>query len=274
MTTIKGPTQVAPTQTTAVEQTPAQVPAAPVASVTDGFDSVKPALDVIGAPSHNDRAQAQLERQLKTAAAAAAEVFPQPMRAAVHEALEVSIARIGTAKAAGNIDASEASQAAEMVRELFEGLADLRAGKAEVHVKPNDHDRVRVWRLKSADGDEFQVTARRKLDEFGEARIGFRQVLDDGRPLPGRHRVGLRVDLERFGQASVDMQFGGSSLDKRIHGLMKNPDGTVFETASGKKLADHHFRNQLPDSIEDPAVFARLVDAFASGVMKPLEAVP
>ena len=100
MTTIKGPTQVAPTQKTAVEQTPAQVPAAPVASVTDGFDSVKPALDVIGAPSHNDRAQAQLERQLKTAAAAAAEVFPQPMRAAVHEALEVSIARIGTAKAA------------------------------------------------------------------------------------------------------------------------------------------------------------------------------
>jgi hypothetical protein len=63
-------------------------------------------------------------------------------------------------------------------------------------------------------------------------------------------------------------------LDKRIHGLMKNPDGSVFETESGKKLADHHFRDDLPEVVKDPVVFAGLVDAFAQGTMAPFEVLP
>jgi hypothetical protein len=55
---------------------------------------------------------------------------------------------------------------------------------------------------------------------------------------------------------------------------MKNEDGSVFETASGKHLADHHFRNQLPSQLNDPKLFAELVDGFVSGVMQPLEQSP
>ena len=249
-------------------------PQAPPSASPDAFDPSSPTIDALAAPVPSDAELAKAEKDLTAGADAVAELFPQEMRAGVKEALEISIGRVRSAKAAGTIDETEAGVALEMMRELFEGLGDLRSGRAKVTIKPNNNDGVRVWRLRSADGDEFQVTARRRLDEFGEARIGFRQVLDDGRPLPGRHRVSLRVDLERFGHASVDMQYGGSSLDKRIHGLMKNEDGTVFETASGKNLADHHFRDTLPDHIEDPEVFAELVARFSTGVMQPLEVAP
>jgi hypothetical protein len=272
MTTIKpNPATLRPPRADAPKPEQAAAPPAQRSAPQDGFDTVSPPIDVLNAPSQSDDALSQSERQLTQAASTAAEVFPQPMRRAVTDALAVSISRIRSAKAAGMIDASEASEASEMLRELFEGIKDLRSGEAKVTVRPNDNEGVRVWRLRSPDGDEFQVTARRQLDGFGEARIGFRQVLDDGQRLPGRHRVGLRVDLERFGQAAVDMQFGGSSLDKRVHGLMKNEDGSVFETASGKHLADHHFRNQLPSQLNDPKLFAELVDGFVSGVMQPLE---
>ena len=117
----------------------------------------------------------------------------------------------------------------------------------------------------------FQVTARRAPMPSAR-RISFRQVLDDDQRLPGVI-ASLRADLERFGQPGGHAVWG-SSLDKRIHGLMKNPDGTVFETPSGKQLADHHFRDQLPDHIEDPEVFAQLVEGFSRGVMQPLEQLP
>ena len=252
-----------------VEATPIAPPKAPI----DGFDSAAPD-HALAPPAPDAAAFTQREEALRAAAADAASFFPPPMRPAVHQALTTSIARVRSAQAAGSIEAGEASASFEMLRELFEGLADLRAGRALVQPRANANEGVNVWRFRSPDGDEFQVTARRTLDEFGEARIGLRQVFDDGVKLPGRHRVSLRVDLERFGQASVDMQFGGSSLDRRIHGLMKNPDGSVFTTASGKNLADHHFRDQLPDTIEDPAVFAALVDGFVGGTMQPFEQLP
>jgi len=275
MTTIKpNPATLRPPRVDAPKPQQAAPQPAQRLAPQDGFDTVSQSVDVLNAPQQSDDALSQSERRLSQAASTAAEVFPQPMRRAVTDALSVSIRRIRSAKSSGRIDASEASAAAEMLRELFEGIKDLRSGEAKVTIRPNDNDGVRVWRLSSPDGDEFQVTARRKLDGFGEARIGFRQVLDDGQRLPGRHRVGLRVDLERFGRAAVDMQFGGSSLDKRVHGLMKNEDGSVFETASGKHLADHHFRNQLPSQLNDPKVFAELVDGFVSGVMQPLEQSP
>ena len=253
--------------------------AAPVSDTSpqpqaDGFDTSWPGAGVLNPPAPSEADLARSEQALTQGAKDAAQVFPEVMQAGVKDALEVSVRRIRSALAAGQINASEASSAMEMIRELYEGLADLRAGRATITVKPNNNEGVRVWRMRSPDGDEFQVTARRRLDEFGEARIGFRQAMDDGRTLPGRHRVSLRVDLERYGDTSVDMQYGGSSLDRRIHGLMKNPDGTVFETASGKNLADHHFRKVLPDHLDDPATFERLVDGFVQGTMAPFEAMP
>ena len=96
-------------------------------------------------------------------------------------------------------------------------------------------------------------------------------LADDGDRLPGRHRMSMRLDLERWGQASVDVQFGTSSLDKRIHGLMKNEDGSEFLTETGKKLADHHFKKNLPDRMEEPDVFADLVQSFVAGRMSGFE---
>jgi hypothetical protein len=258
---------------TTPQQPAATAPQAPPEAAGDGFDAASPDR-ALAPPPLDAAALAQREKELRAAAADTALFFPLPMRSAVREALTISIARVRSAEAAGNIDSGEASASFEMLRELFEGLADLRAGRAVVQRRANDNEGVNVWRFRSPDGDEFQVTARRALDEFGEARIGLRQVFDDGVKLPGRHRVSLRVDLERFGEASVDMQFGGSSLDRRIHGLMKNPDGSVFTTASGKNLADHHFRATLPDALEEPAVFAALVDGFVDGTMQPLEQLP
>ncbi|MEE2836267.1 MAG: hypothetical protein VYB65_09645 [Myxococcota bacterium] len=272
--TLQQPAAPQPRQAPAHQADEPAPPGASSAPLKDGFDRSAPPQEALGAAPMNESSRLQLERQLRTSAERVASVFPEPMRPAVQDALDVSIRRIGEAKASGQIDALEANQATEMMRELFEGLTDLRTGDAQVTVRPNDNAGVSVWRLRGVDGDEFQVTARRRVDAFGEARISFRQVLDDDQRLPGRHRVSLRVDLERFGQASVDMQFGGSSLDKRIHGLMKNPDGTVFETPSGKQLADHHFRDQLPDHIEDPEVFAQLVEGFSRGIMQPLEQLP
>ena len=88
--------------------------------------------------------------------------------------------------------------------------------------------------------------------------------------MQGRHRMSIRLDLERWGSPSFDVQFGGSSLDKRIHGLFKNPDGTVFETPTGKKLADHHFKEVMPSTLSDPTHFSEIVRAFANNTMEAL----
>ena len=186
--------------------------------------------------------------------------------------MEKSAGRILTALDAGRISGEEAAAAVEMMREMVEALADLRTGNATV-IKDSSHgESVRVWRVQAPDGDEFVVNSRLQGDEQGEARLAVRHEVDDGTRLPGRHRMGVRIDLEKWGSPSVDVQFGESSLDKRIHGLYRNPDGTVFQTPTGRKLADHHFREGLPESMRDPGSFAEMVRGFVEGTMEPLPA--
>jgi hypothetical protein len=214
-----------------------------------------------------EREAALLSRSVRAAAS-----FPEETRAAVTEALKTSAARVLGALDAGRIDAAEASEALEMLREMLEALDDLRAGRAEVVDVREAGANVRTWELRAPDGDEFTVTTRLRLDEFGEARVGMRHTVDDGVKLTRSDRMSMRVDLERYGRPSVDVQFGSPGLDKRIHGLYKNEDGSVFRTERGKKLADHHFRDHLPEALAKPAHFEAMVTAFREGIMAPFAA--
>lgn len=192
----------------------------------------------------------------------------RPFPAVVHEglvkALQTSTSRIVRAHENDKVTNQEAAEALEMMREMMEALGDIHSGQAVV-TKREKTDHVQVWNVVAPDGDAFVVTARQLRDDRGDPRISFRHMKDDGVALPGRHRMGVRIDLEKWGQASVDVQFGGSSLDKRIHGLMKNEAGEIFTTETGKKLADHHFRDDLPEEIREPHAFAAMVQEFMDG---------
>lgn len=190
--------------------------------------------------------------------------LPAAIRPGVRDALEKSLDRIRTSLNAGRISREEAEAALEMVREMSEALVDL-AGRCLVVVERNDSgvDRnVDVVRLRANDKDELVLVTRREADATGEARISLRMVKDDGEEIPSRYRLGLRLDLERRGSPSVDVQFGESSLDKRIHGLWRYPDGQPVLTATGAQLADHHFRGVLPASLADPTAFGAVVTSF------------
>jgi hypothetical protein len=199
--------------------------------------------------------------------------LPDAIQAGVGQAMRTSTERIRKAYEQERITGPEAAQALEMMREMHEALTDVHTGAAEIQ-KSIQTGHVHVWNVKAADGDEYVITARTLRDARGDPRIGFRHMVDDGQKLPSRHRMGLRIDLEKWGDASVDVQFGSSSLDKRVHGLMKDETGAVFTTDSGKKLADHHFRDDLPDSIRSPQNFAAMVQAFIDGEMVLPQAAP
>ena len=200
-----------------------------------------------------------------------ASTFPEEARKGVALALEKSVNRILEAESSEKISPQEAAESLEMMREMMEGLHDIRTNNVELLKHDIHNENVQVWTMQAPDGDEFIVTARTESDEKGEARVSFRSMKDDGQKLKGRHRMGMRLDLEKFGSASVDVQFGSSSLNKRVHGLYRNEDGSVFETDSGKKLADHHFRDGLPESLQQPARFAEMVQTFVQKTMGPLQ---
>lgn len=208
--------------------------------------------------------------EVKDAISEAVSTFPEEARPGIQSALDVSASRILTSMESGAITPEEAATSLEMVREMVEGLTDLRTGEVEVIRESQHGDNVKVWNVRAEDGDELVVSTRFELDNQGEARVSIRHIVDDGVRLKGRHRMSLRLDLERWGTPSVDVQFGESSLDKRVHGLYKNPDGTVFTTPTGKKLADHHFRDNLPPTLSEPSHFSSLVESFANDVMEPL----
>ncbi|MBM65645.1 MAG: hypothetical protein CMH55_05350 [Myxococcales bacterium] len=259
-----GPRQpiLVPTETdTLLPPTPPETAVAP-----DRFEETQP-VDLLGSRHRNATDLPQLKERLLAQSEATASLFPEASHEGFRKALETSTERVLTALDAGRITPLEAADALEMMREMMEATADLKAGRVEVITSKQHGEGVRHWELESSDGDRFAVTTRTFRETEGDPRIGLRMLADDGERLPGRHRMSMRLDLERWGQASVDVQFGSAGLDRRIHGLMKNEDGSDFLTASGKKLADHHFKKNLPDRMEDPEVFAGLVRDFVAGRM-------
>jgi hypothetical protein len=200
-------------------------------------------------------------------------VFPEKSQEGIRKALQTSVNRVLEAHSEERLSMEEAGAAIEMMREMVEALHDLRTGQAKV-LRAEDHgDNVRVWHVQTTDGDEVVVSTRNYLDEKGEARFSIRHITDDGISLPGRYRMSMRLDLERWGNPSVDVQFGTSGLNQRIHGLYRNEDGSIFRTDSGGKLPDHHFRDDLPSTLRDPEIFANMVRSFANNVMEPLPVI-
>jgi len=250
---------------------PPEAPSRPSTTVDlpgpgDGFDAQQDA-DLLGSRHRDPTDLAQLKERLVAHARDTAALFPEPSQEGFTKALGISTERVLSALDAGRISPMEAADALEMMREMMEATADLKAGRVEILSSKQHDGGVRHWELESPDGDRFAVTTRTFRASHGDPRIGLRMLADDGQKLPGRHRMSMRLDLERWGQASVDVQFGSAGLDRRIHGLMKDEDGQDFLTPSGKKLADHHFKKSLPDRMEDPEIFAGLVRDFVAGRM-------
>ncbi|MAO84610.1 MAG: hypothetical protein VX405_02530 [Myxococcota bacterium] len=267
---VDGTTSIQRTQSSPAEVVKTPVEPERLSRTQDGFDSTD-SQDILGSRHRTTNDLTALKERLLSQARETAKLFPESSHQGFQKALETSTERVMTALDAGRVTPLEAADALEMMREMMEATADLKAGRVDVLSSKEHGDGVRHWELESPDGDRFAVTTRRFRETTGDPRIGLRMLADDGDRLPGRHRMSMRLDLERWGQASVDVQFGTSSLDKRIHGLMKNEDGSEFLTETGKKLADHHFKKNLPDRMEEPDVFADLVQSFVAGRMSGFE---
>ena len=267
---VDGTTSIQRTQSSPAEVVKTPVEPERLSRTQDGFDSTD-SQDILGSRHRTINDLTALKERLLSQARETAKLFPESSHQGFQKALETSTERVMTALDAGRVTPLEAADALEMMREMMEATADLKAGRVDVLSSKQHGDGVRHWELESPDGDRFAVTTRRFRETTGDPRIGLRMLADDGDRLPGRHRMSMRLDLERWGQASVDVQFGTSSLDKRIHGLMKNEDGSEFLTETGKKLADHHFKKNLPDRMEEPDVFADLVQSFVAGRMSGFE---
>ena len=267
---VDGTTSIQRTQSSPAEVVKPPVEPERLSRTQDGFDSTD-SQDILGSRHRTINDLTALKERLLSQARETAKLFPESSHQGFQKALETSTERVMTALDAGRVTPLEAADALEMMREMMEATADLKAGRVDVLSSKQHGDGVRHWELESPDGDRFAVTTRRFRETTGDPRIGLRMLADDGDRLPGRHRMSMRLDLERWGQASVDVQFGTSSLDKRIHGLMKNEDGSEFLTETGKKLADHHFKKNLPDRMEEPDVFADLVQSFVAGRMSGFE---
>jgi hypothetical protein len=204
---------------------------------------------------------------------AAAQLFPHEAREGVAQALRASVRRAVEAHRAGRITALDAAASLEMMRELGEALRDLAAGNVEVIEHEVFEDRVERWLVRAPDGDELVVIARPVSDDEGEARLSVRLQQDDGVDLPSRYRMAARIDLEqRSGAPAVDIQFGSSALDKRIHGLYRDARGLPILGPTGREIADHHFRAGLAAKLSDPGGFAAMVSGFIERVMAPLTA--
>ncbi len=267
---VDGTTSIQRTQSSPAEVVKTPLEPERLSRTQDGFDSTD-SQDILGSRHRTTNDLTALKERLLSQAGETAKLFPESSHQGFQKALETSTERVMTALDAGRVTPLEAADALEMMREMMEATADLKAGRVDVLSSKEHGDGVRHWELESPDGDRFAVTTRRFRETTGDPRIGLRMLADDGDRLPGRHRMSMRLDLERWGQASVDVQFGTSSLDKRIHGLMKNEDGSEFLTETGKKLADHHFKKNLPDRMEEPDVFADLVQSFVAGRMSGFE---
>ncbi|HBU46943.1 MAG TPA: hypothetical protein DEB46_01410 [Myxococcales bacterium] len=267
---VDGTTSIQRTQSSPAEVVKTPLEPERLSRTQDGFDSTD-SQDILGSRHRTTNDLTALKERLLSQARETSKLFPESSHQGFQKALETSTERVMTALDAGRVTPLEAADALEMMREMMEATADLKAGRVDVLSSKEHGDGVRHWELESPDGDRFAVTTRRFRETTGDPRIGLRMLADDGDRLPGRHRMSMRLDLERWGQASVDVQFGTSSLDKRIHGLMKNEDGSEFLTETGKKLADHHFKKNLPDRMEEPDVFADLVQSFVAGRMSGFE---
>lgn len=201
-------------------------------------------------------AGAEVSGRKSTAAAA----FPQEVRDTVELAIGKTSERIQNSHARGRLNDTESAVAMEIVRELTEGLEYIGRGEAEVVSQSQTDDLGWRWIVQTPTNDQFELRTRAMQDQRGQARIGVRQVVDDGVPLDKEYRLDLRVDRSHRG-AAVDMHFLKKSLNEKVHG----------RTAIGKSgNPNHHFSEGLSGRLCRPDVFAEVVHNFQNGTMAVL----
>lgn len=189
---------------------------------------------------------------------AAAEAFPEDVRDTVEIAFAKTSQRILNSRARGTLKDTESVESMEMLRELAEGLGFIARGEAEVVSRTQTDENFWRWIVKTPTKDQFELRTRALQDQRGQARIGVRQVMNDGVPLDKEDRLDLRVDRSPRNGAAVDMHFLKKSLNEKIH-------GRIGIGKSGNP--NHHFQQGLPGRLRKPNEFAQLVHNFQNGTM-------
>lgn len=192
----------------------------------------------------------------------ALEAFPADVRDTVNFALDTTRQRIETSQERGRLSPKEAAMGLEMMRELTEGLGYIARGDAVVvQQTPND---AKGWRMivETPTNDQFEIRTRPLQNREGQARIGIRQVSDDGTALDKRERLDLRLDRAPRSGTAVDVHFLKKSLNVKVHGRTG---------IGGGANPNHHFDKDLPAGINHPEKFSQLVHDFQNGVMAQFE---
>lgn len=196
---------------------------------------------------------------------AAARAFPESVEKTVGSGLSESLKRVLAAQEAGELTEVEAALGVEMLREICEGLNELATGQLRILGRHNPSPNVQLMRLRADDGDVYSVTTRRTKDDFGQPRIAFKQIADNGVSIPNSEQMHVRLDhSEEFG-AAVDIQFGWGELNEKIHGVETGPEGQPILTYHGTKVPRHHFQQHLGPGLSDPIQFTDTVDSFING---------
>lgn len=211
-------------------------------------------------------------------------VLPDAAEASLGRALDVSAARIGTALQAGAISVDEGMLAAQQVSDMLDVLLAVQQGKARVQLTTaSAGDGLGTWELHTTGGDAVRLSVRESGAPGAQARIKLQNIADDGNALPPAQRLMIRFDLEgsetpgAATHAAWDVEFGAEKpppgaelLDKRIHGVLLGADGQPVINRGGRTVADHHFAEDVPDALQDPAGFRaftrQLLDALTGPV--------
>ena len=180
------------------------------------------------------------------------ELFGPEIRDTVNIAFEKTKARLERSLGRGKLREKDAARGFEMLRELSEGLDYFRRGDVVMNSVRKSDDNGGRWILETPTGDQFEVRARNRQDQRGQARLGIRQVADDGRRVDKRDQLDLRIDRDRKG-ACVDLQFLHKSFNEKVHGRIG---------IGSKAYANHHFRDGIAGELNNVDNFSDFVQDF------------
>lgn len=236
-----------------------------------------PAVPTAALPTPAERELDEVRRDATLAAAA----LPGEVGVALERALRRSAERVSSAYGTGRIDAAEVSRAAHMLDEMVDALLAIEEGRFVVSSSDGyPHSDLIAREVTTSDGDVLRIGVRPAVSAGGQARVKIESVQDDGEPVPKPSRVMVRFDLEDLtapasgSMAVLDLQFGAEhprdlqgarSLDMRVHGVML-VDGEPKLNRGGGPIADHHFRDGMPDDLGNAGAFA----SFARGFLDDL----
>jgi hypothetical protein len=194
-----------------------------------------------------------------------------PAAECMTRAVDTTTDRILGRLAQGALSPQEAQEAMEQVKVLATALKGVNDGTVAVQGQPGKN-------LKDPEAKGYSFNVQVGADSFrvkvatrpvgsegtGEARVGFTVTEKNGEKLSESQQVGLRIDLASFdGKPEVDV--ASALLDYKVHGPMD------FAKTGGLIIPDHHFHAGMPQSLEDPAAYAKFVSDFRDTHLRPKE---